>query len=729
MTSRRIPIQQPQRPAQTQNTGFKSSSLDAVFSFQRSAQFFGENLPSAASFVDPSRYPRPPEDWSSGDEDEEDDGDEEEAVGGRGRRTRRREMSETTEDDEESEVTDGHEPSSSEAWHSTHDGTEQLPPNAVVRGGGSRRASAAGWNGAASPATERSPLLAASRPAAAAANGSYLSSGVDITEEPEQVVRRRPSTFSKEAWKAAIEEHRGESTWSQSLFNTVNVLIGVGLLADPLAFADSGWIFGTILLVFCCLVTNYTAKMLAAMMRQDRHSHTYADVLIRAYGGKYTPSLIYFLFLVELLTFSVATVELFADSMASLFPKVGALAFKLISYGILLPTTFLPLRILSLTSLIGIMSSFVLLAVLITDGAVKHDAPGSLVQVMPTSIWPRWKRFPLSFGLLMSGFSGHAVVPSLYRDMAHPQHFPSMINVAYIIAFSTSLVFAVLGYLMFGNDVSSEITRDLAKTAGYPVVLNKLAVWMVALNPLVKYAIANKPLVQTFEHLVGLHHHHAPSPIPQQAPPAPDPSDSVIATPNVSHLSPAISSAISSAPLTTPAEHAAHEAHQRRVRILRYTVFRPALTLLCIAAAIAIPEFDRVLAFLGSASAFVICVIGPVGAYLIVGKKREPGAPGMRKRRKSSVSAAAGGRYGALVAQVGSKPAVPSPLNSSFGQSDLERRRRSKAFEAGAADSERELVVEGAERALCWVLLVVSVLMATVGTVWSFLPVEEAGLQ
>ncbi|GEM08912.1 amino acid transporter [Rhodotorula toruloides] len=605
---------------------------------------------------------------------------------------------------------------------------EQLPPNAVAWGRDTRRASAAGWNGAASPASERSPLLAPSRPAGT--NASYFSSGVDITEEPAHVVRRRPSTFSKEAWKAAIEEHRGESTWSQSLFNTVNVLIGVGLLADPLAFADAGWIFGTILLLFCCLVTNYTAKMLAAMMRQDRHSHTYADVLIRAYGGNYTPSLIYFLFLVELLTFSVATVELFADSMASLFPKIGAFVFKLISYGILLPTTFLPLRILSLTSLIGIMSSFVLLAVLITDGAVKHDAPGSLVQVMPTSVWPRWKRFPLSFGLLMSGFSGHAVVPSLYRDMAHPQHFGSMINVAYIIAFSTSLVFAVLGYLMFGNDVSSEITRDLAKTTGYPIVLNKLAVWMVALNPLVKYAIANKPLVQTFEHLLGLHHHHAPSssPTSQQAPSASDPSDSVIATSNLSHLTPAISSAISSVPLTTPAQHAAHVAHQRRVRILRYTVFRPALTLLCVGIAIAIPQFDRVLAFLGSASAFVICVIGPVGAYLIVGKKREPGTLGSRKRRKSSVGAA-GGRYGALVAQGSTKPAAPSPLNSSFEQSDLERHRISKAFEAGAAHDRGELVVQGAERVLCWVLLVVSVLLATVGTVWSFLPVEEAGLQ
>lgn len=57
-----------------------------------------------------------------------------------------------------------------------------------------------------------------------------------------------------------------------------------------------------------------------------------------------------------------------------------------------------------------------------------------------------------------------------------------MINVAYVIAFCVSWVFAALGYLMFGNGVSSEITRDLSKTVGYPVVLTKVAVWMVAVS-------------------------------------------------------------------------------------------------------------------------------------------------------------------------------------------------------------------------------------------------------
>lgn len=80
------------------------------------------------------------------------------------------------------------------------------------------------------------------------------------------------------------------------------MLIGVGLLAEPLAFADAGWVLGSILLLFCALITNCeckcdqdeinvdlccatdTGKMLAKMMIRDPSLLTYADVLIKAYG-------------------------------------------------------------------------------------------------------------------------------------------------------------------------------------------------------------------------------------------------------------------------------------------------------------------------------------------------------------------------------------------------------------------------------------------------------------
>ncbi|GAA5905724.1 hypothetical protein JCM8208_000878 [Rhodotorula glutinis] len=770
MTSRRIPIssttRQPQQGA-AHAEGAIQSSLDLVWSFSRSAAFFGENLPSGPSFVDPSRFPRPLTHLDDTDD-----------VDSSGRPTDR---ATTTDDNTDDDPDHDHdEPWSGdeldEGAHHAFDGLEQggtaggaapsgreqLPPNAVGRGRtASRRVSTAtqehGQAGATwrdkPTADERTPLLpGGGLPSPSSSHLSpfdatedstiaYRDDGQEYAVHPAVAAvkagggRRRASTLptSRAEWKAAIESHRGESTWGQTLFNTVNVLIGVGLLAEPLAFADAGWVGGMLLLVFCALVTNYTAKMLAAMMKQDRTSATYADVLIKAYGP-WARETIYFLFVVELATFSVATVTLFADSMASLFPRFSSLFFKLISYLILLPTTYLPLRVLSLTSLLGIMSSVVLLAVLITDGLIKKTAPGSFWDPMATSIVPRWGRFPISFGLLMSGFSGHAVVPSLYRDMAHPEHFASMINVAYIIAFVVSVVFGVFGYLMFGNSVSSEITRDLASTVGYPVALNQLAVWMVAINPLVKYAIANKPLVTTFEHLVGLHKPVAAPP----PPPAPTSSDSAIATgTSVSTLHHrASNSALSTSPSPTRRVLVAAAAAERRIHRVRYYLLRPAASLLCVGLAIAIPEFDRVLAFLGSASAFVICVIGPVGAYLIVG------AQGKKDLERDGGASGYGGletvREVATPPDEGDSPDGAGPgtgKNSVVAHArqvhaaELARRKRAAAFGGGAGGGRggERLVVAGAERILCWFLLVLSIVMASVGTVWSFLPVEEAG--
>jgi hypothetical protein len=42
------------------------------------------------------------------------------------------------------------------------------------------------------------------------------------------------------------------------LFNAIAVLMGVGMLSEPLAFARAGWIGGTSLLILYGLLTCYT---------------------------------------------------------------------------------------------------------------------------------------------------------------------------------------------------------------------------------------------------------------------------------------------------------------------------------------------------------------------------------------------------------------------------------------------------------------------------------------
>jgi vesicular inhibitory amino acid transporter len=77
---------------------------------------------------------------------------------------------------------------------------------------------------------------------------------------------------------------------------------------------------------------------------------------------------------------SVALVVLLSDGIDSLFPGHDPLLVKILSFVILTPTLFIPVRHLSYTSLLGILSMFSLLVVILYDGLTKVDAPGSLRQ-------------------------------------------------------------------------------------------------------------------------------------------------------------------------------------------------------------------------------------------------------------------------------------------------------------------------------------------------------------
>ncbi|CAG8796192.1 219_t:CDS:2, partial [Gigaspora rosea] len=68
------------------------------------------------------------------------------------------------------------------------------------------------------------------------------------------------------------------STFRQSVFNSCNILIGIGILALPFGFKHAGWVIGLSLFFFCLAVTNYTAKVLAKCLEYDARLCTYADM-------------------------------------------------------------------------------------------------------------------------------------------------------------------------------------------------------------------------------------------------------------------------------------------------------------------------------------------------------------------------------------------------------------------------------------------------------------------
>ena len=146
----------------------------------------------------------------------------------------------------------------------------------------------------------------------------------------------------------------GQSTLPQTIFNSVNVLIGVGLLSLPLAIRYSGWVVGMLFLGFSAAVTAYTAKLLAKCLDVDPSLVTYADVAYVSFGPK-ARIFTSLLFSLELVAACVALIVLFADSLDALIGGWSIVGWKIFCGVILIPLNFVPLRLLSITSILGIL--------------------------------------------------------------------------------------------------------------------------------------------------------------------------------------------------------------------------------------------------------------------------------------------------------------------------------------------------------------------------------------
>ncbi|KAJ4486341.1 transmembrane amino acid transporter protein-domain-containing protein [Lentinula aciculospora] len=390
---------------------------------------------------------------------------------------------------------------------------------------------------------------------------------------------RRLSTTTKAESRHSIG---GQSTFGQTLFNSIAILLGIGMLSEPLAFAYAGWIVGTILIILYGFISCYTAKLLARIILADPRLRSYADVGRKAFGAKSTV-IISIMFCLELFAVSVILVTLYADSLHVIIPTYSSNTYKVWGLLLLIPMVFLPLSLLSYTSILGIISTITIIIVILYDGLSKPDAPGSLRTPAETSFTiSNWANLGIAYGLFMAGFSGHAVIPSLARDMINPEEFDIMINWAFLVATSIYALIGYVGYLMFGSNVSDEISMDLLKTPGYNYIMNQAALWMLVISPLSKFALTTQPLNAVLEVLIGLE------------PAAASPEDMAIK-------------------MSTPVPWSFKTLLGRLQRVF--------VTIASVAVSITVPEFSALMAFLGSFSAFMICIIGPVAAKVAIERK------------------------------------------------------------------------------------------------------------
>jgi Transmembrane amino acid transporter protein len=114
-------------------------------------------------------------------------------------------------------------------------------------------------------------------------NTSYSTLNDDQTDEHTSLLRRNPSIHSSisssSAWSSTTVDTQLKSTVAQTLINAINILIGIALLSFPLALRNAGWILGSLLLAFTCLLTNYTGKIIARCLDYPK-----ASFVLKTYG-------------------------------------------------------------------------------------------------------------------------------------------------------------------------------------------------------------------------------------------------------------------------------------------------------------------------------------------------------------------------------------------------------------------------------------------------------------
>ncbi|AET41554.1 Avt1p Ecym_8272 [Eremothecium cymbalariae DBVPG len=395
-----------------------------------------------------------------------------------------------------------------------------------------------------------------------------INNGISLDED--SILLKQVETKGK-----VITVIAGQSTAPQTIFNSVNVLIGIGLLALPLGLRYAGWILGLLMLSIFAFSTFCSAELLSRCIDADPTMISFGDLAYAAFGSN-GRALISLLFTLDLLGCGVSLVILFGDSLNALFPMYSVTFYKMVAFFLITPQVFMPLNLLSNFSLLGIVATISTVLTIFFCGIFKTTSPGSLWHPAPSQLWPMsFLEFCLSIGLLSACWGGHAVFPNLKADMRHPQKFHSCLKTTYSITASTDMGIAVVGFLMFGNAIKDEITRSVMLTKGYPQAIYVLISVLMAIIPIAKTPLNARPIISTLDVMTGV-------------------------------------------------RDSENEMDEEKSYFTKITKFlnRIGTNIVFVLLAIYFPEFDKLIAFLGAGLCFLICLILPCMFYLRICEER-----------------------------------------------------------------------------------------------------------
>ncbi|OAY70770.1 Vacuolar amino acid transporter 1 [Ananas comosus] len=285
----------------------------------------------------------------------------------------------------------------------------------------------------------------------------------------------------KSSEKLAETHQHDDATFIRTCFNGLNALSGVGLLSIPYALSQGGWL-SLLLLFIVAMICCYTGLLLQRCMNADPRIRTYPDIGEFAFGysGRIFVSIFMYL---ELYLVAIGFLILEGDNLDKLFPDtrltVGTVSiaskqlFVMLVALIILPTTWLrSLGVLAYVSAGGVLASVIVVFSVLWAATVDGVGFGERGRFSNLS------GLPTALGLYTFCYCGHAVL--LLCFITCTLNYGSM---------------AILGYLMYGDSVNSQVTLNLPTGK----LSSKVAIYTTLINPFSKYALMIAPVATAIE--------------------------------------------------------------------------------------------------------------------------------------------------------------------------------------------------------------------------------------
>ncbi|KAF5183610.1 Amino acid transporter [Thalictrum thalictroides] len=295
-----------------------------------------------------------------------------------------------------------------------------------------------------------------------------------------------------------LDYKEGTTTFFKTCFNGLNALTGVGILSIPYALSAGGWL-SLILLISIAAATFFTGVLIRRCMDYNSEIRTYPDIGERAFGriGRGIVSLFMYL---ELYFVATGFLILEGDNLQNLFPNMGFEyswikisgkdCFVVIVALIILPTVLLEdLSVLSYVSATGVLASATIIFSVLWTGAI--DGVGFHEKGRTLNLGG----IPTAFSLYAFCYCAHPVFPTLYTSMRDKSQFNKVLLLCFVICTAGYTSMAILGYLMYGENVKSQVTLNLPTGE----ISSKIAIYTTLVNPVTKYALMVTPIVSAIE--------------------------------------------------------------------------------------------------------------------------------------------------------------------------------------------------------------------------------------